>query len=84
MAEDTKESSKLLMWIVQALLGLVMFFLGIYVKSVSDAVTENRRDIDAIKQPVYSTVENVKNLNEWLNRVEAKIDRVLETYRQQQ
>lgn len=72
------------MWIVQALLGLVMFFLGIYVKSVSDAVSENRRDIDNLQQPVYSTVENVKNLNEWLNRVEAKIDRVLETYRQQQ
>ena len=81
MSEQKDGTKPLLMWIVQALLGLVMFFLGIYVKSVSDALAEAQREIDLLKQPVFQTEQNVKNLEGWLNRVEAKIDRAIEATR---
>lgn len=83
MADETKASlEKVVFWIMSALFTVVMTFFGVWANSLSQNQAKLENEINDLKQPVFSTVENVKNLNDWLNRVEGKIDKVLDTYRQ--
>jgi hypothetical protein len=77
------EPSKILYWIINALLGVVMALGMFWMNSLSAKMNRLEEQYLLIQQPLFSSVKEIENLDKWLNRVESKIDRTIEDIRQQ-
>ena len=81
MSLPSTDTSKYVLWGLQLLFGLLITLGTMLFSAQTGRIEQLEREVSALRQPVYQTQENVKNLNEWLNRMESKIDDVLSQYR---
>ena len=76
--EDTTSITSLLFWMLQAVWGLCMGLLFLWLKNMQAKHDTHDERINAISGKVYSGTEGIENLKEAMRRVEAKIDRFIE------
>jgi hypothetical protein len=72
-------SDKLIFWLLTSAFSIVLMLFGVWTSAIAKQHDNLAAEVNALKQPLYSTVESVKNINEWLTRVEGKLDRVIQT-----
>lgn len=70
-------NEKLIFWLLSSAFTIMLILFGMWTTAVAKQQDILTAEVNAMKQPLYSTVENVKNINEWLSRIEGKLDRVI-------
>lgn len=74
---STSENNKLLFWALNALWTILLSISLMWVSSLSHQTEIMKADIATLQQIAATSTANIVSIQDWLERVESKLDRVL-------